>query len=237
MKWSQGTEVGLIRKRNEDSICVIPDLAFFAVADGMGGHLAGEVASRMALESVAGELRAVKKNGLEKKLLKGVRAANSNVYEASQKDSSCRGMGTTLTAAVIKDREMTLAHVGDSRAYIIRGDKIFSLTEDHSLVHEMLKQGGITREQAREHPHRNVLTRALGTDPSVEVDIIKTTLEEGDFVLLCSDGLSGLVEDHQIKGLVKSAPGPEQAVRDLIQEALGRGGNDNISVIVVEIDE
>lgn len=237
MKWSQGTEVGHIRKRNEDSICVIPDLAFFAVADGMGGHLAGEVASRMAIESVAAELRAARKCGLEKRLIKGVRAANSKVYEASQKDSSCRGMGTTLTAAVIKGRELTLAHVGDSRAYIIRGDRILSITEDHSLVQEMLKQGGITREQAREHPHRNVLTRALGTDPSVEADIIKTALEVGDYVLICSDGLTGLVEDHEIMGLVKSATNPEQAVKDLIQKALSRGGNDNISVIVVEINE
>ncbi|HBV99538.1 MAG: hypothetical protein JL50_13450 [Peptococcaceae bacterium BICA1-7] len=237
MKWSQGTEVGHIRKRNEDSICVIPDMAFFAVADGMGGHLAGEVASRMAIESVAAELHTARNSGLEKRLLKGVRAANSKVYEASQKDSSCRGMGTTLTAAVIKGRDMTLAHVGDSRAYIIRGEKIFSITEDHSLVQEMLKQGGITREQAREHPHRNVLTRALGTDPSVEVDIIKTSLEVGDYVLICSDGLTGLVEDCQIMDLVKSAPNPEQAVRDLIKEALRQGGNDNISVIVVEIDE
>jgi protein phosphatase len=229
--------VGHIRKRNEDSICVVPELSFFAVADGMGGHLAGEVASSMAIESVAGQLGADKKTPLEKKLLKGVQAANSKVYEASKKDSACRGMGTTLTAAVIRGREIILAHVGDSRAYIIRENKIISLTEDHSLVQEMLKQGGITREQAREHPHRNVLTRALGTDPSVEVDIVKTTLKLGDFVLLCSDGLSGLVEDHEIMALVRSARGPEQAVRDLMREALDRGGNDNISIIVVEIDE
>ncbi|MFZ5643297.1 MAG: Stp1/IreP family PP2C-type Ser/Thr phosphatase [Bacillota bacterium] len=237
MKWSQGTEVGLIRKRNEDSVCVIPELALFAVADGMGGHLAGEVASRMAIESVVEELRLGCGSNIENNLLKGVQIANSKVYEVSRRDTSCRGMGTTLTAAVIKEREMVLAHVGDSRAYLIRGERIITLTEDHSLVQEMLKHGGITKEQARDHPHRNVLTRALGTDPSVEVDIIKTVLEKKDIVLICSDGLSGLVEDYEIRQIVNSASGPEQAVKDLIQEALNRGGNDNITVIVVDIDE
>ena len=237
MRWSQATEVGLVRKRNEDSICVIPDLALFAVADGMGGHLAGEVASRMAVESVADQLRSGGVEQIESNLLDGARAANSKVFDASSNDISCRGMGTTLTAAVIRDREMILAHVGDSRAYIIRGEKIYALTEDHSLVQELLKQGGITKEQARDHPHRNVLTRALGTDPAVEVDLIRARLEKDDVILLCSDGLCGLVEDDEIMRLVRLAPDPEEAVKSLVSEALSRGGNDNISVIVVEIDD
>ena len=237
MRWSQATEVGLVRKRNEDSICVIPDLALFAVADGMGGHLAGEVASRMAVESVADQLRSGGVEQIESNLLDGARAANSKVFDASSNDSSCRGMGTTLTAAVIRDREMILAHVGDSRAYIIRGEKIYALTEDHSLVQELLKQGGITKEQARDHPHRNVLTRALGTDPAVEVDLIRARLEKDDVILLCSDGLCGLVEDDEIMRLVRLAPDPEEAVKSLVSEALSRGGNDNISVIVVDIDD
>lgn len=237
MRWSQATEVGLVRKQNEDSICVVPDMAFFAVADGMGGHLAGEVASRLAIESITLQLR--DRGGAEvgKKLLEGARLANSRVYEISSRDVSCRGMGTTLTAAVISKRELVLVHVGDSRAYLIRGNKIVTITEDHSLVQEMLKLGGITKEQAREHPHRNVLTRALGTDPSVEVDLFRVGLEKGDVVLLCSDGLNGLVEDEEIMKLVKSAPGPDQAVKSLVDLALDRGGNDNISVIVVEMDE
>lgn len=237
MKWSQATEVGLIRKQNEDSVCVIPELAFFAVADGMGGHLAGEVASRMAIEAIAAQLPGDGREEPDKRLLRGANKANSNIYEASRKDTSCRGMGTTLTAGVIRKGVLILAHVGDSRAYLIRKGGISQLTEDHSLVQEMIRQGGITREQAREHPHRNVLTRALGTDASVNVDLVRVGLMPGDVVLFCSDGLSGLVDDELILRLVKSAAGPDEAVKNLVNEALRRGGSDNISVIVVEPDE
>ncbi|MCL6612353.1 MAG: Stp1/IreP family PP2C-type Ser/Thr phosphatase [Peptococcaceae bacterium] len=237
MRWSQATETGLVRRQNEDCLCVIPDLALFAVADGMGGHLAGEVASRMAVESVARQLQSGNRDDTVKSLLEGVRRANSDIYKASRRDGSCRGMGTTLTVAVISGGDLVLAHVGDSRAYIIRGDKIHLLTEDHSLVQEMIRHGGITREQARDHPHRNVLTRALGTEPLVDVDLISIKLERGDILLLCTDGLYGLVGDEEILELVRSAANPDQAVRMLVDEALRRGGSDNISVIVVEVDD
>ncbi len=237
MKWSQATEVGLVRRQNEDCLCVFPDLALFAVADGMGGHLAGEVASRMAVESLARQMRSEDQGDIVKNLLEGVRRANSTIYAASRDDGSCRGMGTTITAAVIREGDLILAHVGDSRAYIIRGNKIYPLTEDHSLVQEMIRCGGITRDQARDHPHRNVLTRALGTEPLVDVDLIRISLEKGDIILLCTDGLYGLVEDEEILDLVITAGGPDQAVRRLVDEALKRGGIDNISVIVVEMDD
>lgn len=237
MRWSQATEVGLVRKQNEDSLCVDPELAFFAVADGMGGHLAGEVASRMAIESVVHRLKAGDRADTVKNLLDGVRQANSEIYAASKTDGSCRGMGTTLTAAVVRGGELILAHVGDSRAYIIRGDKIHLLTEDHSLVQEMIRHGGITKEEAREHPHRNVLTRALGTDPLVDVDLISFKPEKGDILLICTDGLCGLVEDGEILDLVRASAGPDRAVKGLVDEALKRGGSDNISVIVVEMDD
>ncbi|MHB8918217.1 MAG: Stp1/IreP family PP2C-type Ser/Thr phosphatase [Desulfocucumaceae bacterium] len=237
MKWSQATEVGLVRKQNEDSLCAVPDLAFFAVADGMGGHLAGEVASRMAIESVTSHLGNGDGEDTVKSLLEGVRQANRKIYAASRDDGSCRGMGTTLTAAVFREGELILAHVGDSRAYIIRENKIYPLTEDHSLVQEMIRQGGITKEEAREHPHRNVLTRALGTDPLVDVDLIRVRLERGDTVLLCTDGLYGLVGDDEIMELVRATERPDRAVKNLVAEALRRGGNDNISVIVVEMDD
>lgn len=236
MRWSQATEVGLVRKQNEDSLCVVPELALFAVADGMGGHLAGEVASRMAIESVVHRLKTGGQADTVNNLLDGVRQANSRIFEASRVDGSCRGMGTTLTAAVIRE-ELILAHVGDSRAYIIRGDNIHPLTEDHSLVQELIRNGGITREQAREHPHRNVLTRALGTDQLVDVDLIRINPEKGDILLLCTDGLCGLVEDDEILGLVRASAGPDQAVKGLVGEAMKRGGSDNISVIVVEMDD
>lgn len=236
MKWSQMTEVGLVRKKNEDSICVVPDLAFFAVADGMGGHQAGEVASRMAVEAVSQRLKNGDGDDTVKSLLEGVRVANSMIYASSRDDTTYRGMGTTLTAAVIRERELILAHVGDSRAYIIRGSKIYPLTEDHSLVQEMFRLGGITRQQAREHPHRNVLTRALGTDSLVDVDLIRIKLEKNDVLLLCTDGLSGLLEDEEMLRLVTGAGDPGRAVEALVAEAMKRGGSDNISVIVVEID-
>jgi protein phosphatase len=237
MKWSQATEVGLVRKQNEDFLCVNPGLALFAVADGMGGHLAGEVASRMAIESITRQLQAGDRDDTVKCLLEGFRRANSNIYKASREDGSCRGMGTTLTAAVVRERELVLAHVGDSRAYIIRDDKIHPLTEDHSLVQEMIRQGGLTRKQARDHPHRNVLTRALGTDPLVDVDLITIGLERGDILLLCTDGLYGLLDDEEMLDLVRSSAGPDQAVKKLVDEAVKRGGNDNISVIMVEMDD
>lgn len=227
----------MVRKQNEDCLCVVPDLALFAVADGMGGHLAGEVASRMAVDSLTRQVRRGDKGDDTENLLEGVRLGNSDIYKASRDDGTCRGMGTTLTAALIRDGELILAHVGDSRAYIIRGGKIHPLTEDHSLVQEMIRNGGITREQARDHPHRNVLTRALGTDPLVDVDLIRTGLEKGDIILLCTDGLYGMVEDSRILDLAWSAEGPDQAVELLVREALERGGIDNISVIVVEMDE
>jgi protein phosphatase len=231
------TEVGLVRKKNEDSICVIPHLAFFAVADGMGGHQAGEVASRMAVESVVRQLGSGGIEQIDKNLVEGVHLANSRVYAASRNNAYYRGMGTTLTAAVVRKKELILVHVGDSRAYIIKGLEIYPLTEDHSVVQEMIRSGGLTRQEARSHPYRNVLTRALGTDPSVEVDLVRANLEKGDILLLCTDGLTGLVEDDEIMRLARSAAGPEEVVKSLVAEALNRGGDDNISVIAVEIDD
>ncbi len=237
MKWSQATEVGLVRKLNEDSICIIPELAFFAVADGMGGHKSGEVASNMALESMAKKLKSSNKSNLTDRLLEGVRQANRDIYNSSRQKGINHGMGTTLTAVIIKEKGLILAHVGDSRAYLIREGNISPLTEDHSLVQEMLRHGGITKEQAKDHPHRNVLTRALGIAPSVDVDLKRFELFSGDIVVLCTDGLYNLVSDRTIKELVLSASKPEQAVKNLVDEAIKAGGTDNISVIVVEIDD
>lgn len=237
MKWSQSTETGLIREINEDSIGVVPERSFFAVADGMGGHLAGEVASRIAVETIARCISTEEQAEIGDKLMKGARLANSKIFSASKSNPKYRGMGTTITAAVIDGNELVLVHVGDSRAYIIRGEDIITVTEDHSLVQELYRNGGITREQAREHPRRNVLTRALGTEAEVNVDLIRFALQKGDTILLCSDGLSGLVEDKRISAIVRAADNPEQAVRDLVAEALERGGTDNISVIVVDTNE
>lgn len=237
MKWSQATEVGLVRKTNEDSICIIPELAFFAVADGMGGHKSGEVASNMALVALAEKIRNSNISNVTDRLLEGVQQANSDIYNSSRQKEDNQGMGTTLTAILIKDNGLTVAHVGDSRAYLIRSGSITPLTQDHSLVQEMLRQGGITKEQAKEHPQRNVLTRALGIESSVDVDLNRFELLSGDIVVLCTDGLYNLVSDKVIMELVLAANKPGQSVRDLVNEALKAGGTDNISVIVVEIND
>lgn len=235
MRWSQASEVGLVRQRNEDHVLMAPDLGLFAVADGMGGHRAGEVASRMALGILEEFFRKDAGQDISQVLSDGVTEANSSVYNASLKEASCHGMGTTLTALVVREHYAVLAHVGDSRAYLIRGDDIIQLTRDHSLVQELYREGGITRAQAREHPQRNVLTRALGTAGSVDIDLTRVEIQRGDLLLLCTDGLSNLVEDHDILMLVRQSRNPEKAVTSLIRAALSQGGNDNISVVLVEL--
>ncbi|NTW04931.1 MAG: Stp1/IreP family PP2C-type Ser/Thr phosphatase [Peptococcaceae bacterium] len=236
MRWSQATEVGLVRKQNEDSICLLPELSFFAVADGMGGHMAGEVASKMAIDFLVEKLKDLSNLDSASILAQAVRQSNERVYSFSMQEGIHRGMGTTLTAAMIRKDKLILAHVGDSRAYLVRGDNIIPLTEDHSLVQEMLRSGGITTEQAKKHPRRNILTRALGVEESVTVDLKEIPLELGDILILCTDGLYNLVSDKSIYNIVISADEFESIAEYLADEALKAGGNDNISVIVVKYD-
>lgn len=238
MRWSQATETGYVRRTNEDSLCVCPDLGLFAVADGMGGHQAGEVASKTALEELERYLRNNLKTtaGAGTLLARGVQEANRVVYRLSLSEAGCRGMGTTLSAALVRGHELYMAHVGDSRGYLLRQGRISQLTEDHSLVQEMVKSGGLTAEQAREHPRRNVLTRALGTGNLVDVDCSKVSLEVADLILLCSDGLTGHLRPEEIAFLIYRADGLEQAVKDLVQAALDRGGTDNITIILLAVD-
>lgn len=238
MKWGVATDTGRVRRTNEDFVAACPEVGFFAVADGMGGHQAGEVASRLALESLEGFLRPFLGGGtdLEAVLLQGMQEVNRLVYEASLKNPVYRGMGTTLSCVVIREKMLFLAHVGDSRIYLWRGGELIRLTEDHSLVQEMIKAGRLTGTQAKEHPLRHVLTRALGTAPLVEVDTARFSLEVRDVILLCTDGLSGLVEDPELSGIISRCPDPEQAVRAMVELALYRGGNDNISAVVVAVD-
>lgn len=235
MRWSQATEVGKVRQRNEDSILVAADIGLFAVADGMGGHRAGEVASSLALNKLEMHMRSGAGDNISGSLAEGVKLANSSVFETSEREAALKGMGTTLTAAVIKNNKVVLSHVGDSRAYVIRKAEITQLTRDHSLVQELYSVGGITRDQAREHPQRNILTRALGTDREVEVDMISIRPESGDVLLLCTDGLTSLVEDSEILEFCIRSRNLDEAAAVLIRAAMDRGGNDNISVILVEL--
>ena len=197
MKWSQRTDVGLVRQSNEDSMLVVPDLGLLAVADGMGGHLAGEVASRVALEVLERDLR---QNGNTRRdpgraLAEAVQQANQKIFDLAEQNSDQRGMGTTITACLLIGQELWVAQVGDSRAYLIRDKAISRLTEDHSLVQELYRQGGISREEMATHPRRNVLTRALGTGPVVDVDLYNQRVTAGDRILLATDGLTNLLDE------------------------------------------
>jgi serine/threonine protein phosphatase PrpC len=222
------TDIGKVREGNEDSFLVQPPL--FAVADGMGGHRGGEVASQLALEVI--ETLAARGKGT---LADQVREANRRVFDRSLKDRNVTGMGTTLTAALIGPGTATLAHVGDSRAYLLRAGALRRLTEDHTLVARMVKTGEITAAEAEVHPHRNVLTRALGTEPDVGVDELDVPLMDGDTVVLCSDGLTGMVNEQQMQAILEATDSPQDAADRLIKAANRAGGIDNITALVLRI--
>ena len=222
------TDIGKVRERNEDSF--LAESPVFAVADGIGGHRGGEVASRLALEVV----EQMSTNG-KGTLAERVREANRAVFERSQADRQVTGMGTTLTAVVVEGAGVRLVHVGDSRAYLLRAGSLRQLTEDHTLVARMVKTGEITTDEAEIHPHRNVLTRALGTEPEVRVDEQDVPLIDGDRLLLCSDGLTGMVTEDQIQVILEAAVSPQDAADRLIKAANRAGGVDNITVVVLEM--
>jgi PPM family protein phosphatase len=225
------TDPGRQRRRNEDSYVMAPPL--FAIADGMGGAQAGEVASRLATASLQ-ESRA--DAGGEQRIADLIQEANSRVYDRSSSDPNTSGMGTTITVALVEDNHVSFGHVGDSRAYLIRGARIEQLTEDHSLVNELLKTGRLSREEAETHPQRSVITRALGTDPDVDVDTFSVPAEEGDVFLLCSDGLTDMVSEQSILDVVeRHRDDIDGALRALVKEANRGGGQDNITVVAFEI--
>jgi PPM family protein phosphatase len=221
------TDIGRVRERNEDSILVDPPL--YVVADGMGGHRGGQVASQIALETME-ELSTEGRSSLAEH----VRRANRAVWDRSVEDEQLSGMGTTLTAAKIDGASALIAHVGDSRAYMLRDGELRQLTTDHTLVARMVKSGEITEAEADVHPHKNVLTRALGTDEQVEVDEDSIALADGDRLLLCSDGLTGMVTEDQIQAILENSDQPQQAADRLVKAANRAGGIDNISVVVID---
>ncbi|HXF71000.1 MAG TPA: Stp1/IreP family PP2C-type Ser/Thr phosphatase [Actinomycetota bacterium] len=223
----EATDVGLVRERNEDGYLVRPPL--FAVADGMGGHRGGEVASRLALETL--------ERPTEAPLAERIREANRVVYERSIIDRSVAGMGTTLTAAVLEGDRLRLAHVGDSRAYLLREGRLERLTEDHTMVRRMVEEGRLTEQEAAWHPYRSVLTRALGTEPDVPVDEAVVEVRPGDRVLLCTDGLTSMLEEERIAELLRTTPDPQAAADRLVEEALAAGGLDNVTVLVLDLEE
>ncbi|MGE5225555.1 MAG: Stp1/IreP family PP2C-type Ser/Thr phosphatase [Planctomycetaceae bacterium] len=221
------TDIGRVRDGNEDSYLVEPPL--YAVADGMGGHRGGEVASQLALETLEERFAAQ-----EGSLADQVRAANRAVFERSASDRKVTGMGTTLTAALVAGGSAHLAHVGDSRAYLLRAGSLRRLTEDHTLVTRMVKAGEITEAEAAVHPHRNVLTRVLGTEPDLDLDEQDVGLLEGDRLLLCSDGLTVMVTEDQIQAILETTPSAQEAADRLVRAANRAGGIDNITVVVLD---
>ena len=232
MKVSVGaaTDIGQVREGNEDSFLVVAPL--YAVADGMGGHRGGEVASSLALETVQGMFE--RKEG---SLADQVVEANRAVFDRSQTDRSVSGMGTTLTAALVDGSRVHLVHVGDSRAYLLRGGELAQLTEDHTLVHRMVMEGEISQEEAETHPQRSILTRALGVDQSVQVDEGDVEVADGDRLLLCTDGLTGMVPEGQIREILLESADPQEAVEKLVKVANRAGGIDNITAVILDFSE
>jgi protein phosphatase len=240
-----------VRKNNEDAFWADPDLGFFAVADGMGGHAAGEIASRLALDTLrkaVGESRQNREadfspnqtallSPLSTLLVNGIRLANQAVFQSSQEKEEYRGMGTTLVALYLSDSSSVVAHVGDSRLYRIRGRRIDQVTEDHSLVWEQYRQGLLSKEALSGSSLKNIVTRALGMNPTVDVDVQEIDLQRGDLLMLCSDGLSDLVQDEELMETILAASGDlNRACRDLTQLANQRGGRDNITVLLIQIE-
>lgn len=234
------TDPGRVRAKNEDCVAADAAAGFAVLADGMGGHNAGEVASRMAADLVISGIRAAcGRNGridpalAERLIASQVAAANAGIFEAARAERSYDGMGTTLVVVAWHAAGVTWGHVGDSRLYLLRGEALHQLTRDHSIVQEQLERGAISREEARHSVNRNVLTRAVGIEPYVEADVSSSAVEPGDLYLLCSDGLTDMLTDQEIaKTLRESGPQIRVAAKRLIDEANARGGLDNISVIV-----
>lgn len=224
------TDIGKLRKQNEDAAWFDEARAVFAVADGMGGHLAGEVASRMAIEAVQRMARENERPGIAA-LREAVACAHETILSHAQSHIECAGMGTTLSVLWLSANYAYIAHVGDSRIYRLRSGSLTQITQDHSLVEELVRAGLITREQARTHPRRNIITRALGTHGENEPDLLVTDVQDGDVFLLCTDGLTGMVPDDEIERTLRDC-GIEAAADKLLALALDAGGRDNVTLIL-----
>ncbi len=245
MKFHVGfaTDIGLRRSQNQDSGASCPDLGLFVVADGMGGHRGGEIASAMAVEIIPEMVRDAEAAGPDwsprQVLTRAIEKANHAVYSRAAEESKLQGMGTTTTAVLFKDGRATFGHVGDSRAYLFRPGAVWQLTRDHSLVQEKLRAGLITRDQVKHDQMKNVITRSVGFGPETAVELYEMDTERGDVFLLCSDGLSGQVEDDEILQIIEKRMfetlDPKNAVADLITLANARGGQDNTTVIVIQV--
>lgn len=238
MKTFSMIDVGRKREVNQDYIFVsneplgnLPNLLI--VADGMGGHRAGDFASRYAVETLKEDLANSTEDGPEAMIRKAIQSANQKLIEAARQDARLEGMGTTLVVATVIEHTLYFANVGDSRLYLLH-DTIKQLSKDHSFVQEMVRLGGIDAEEAKHHPDKNIITRAVGAREKVEVDFFEYRLKKGDMILMCTDGLSNMIEDEEMLVIVKSSRDIVEAVERLVEKANDNGGNDNIGVILAE---
>jgi len=240
------THVGLKRKDNEDSYLLLKEEALFCVADGMGGHSCGEIASHIAIEELGEFFKLTSRdeeatwpfkmdrtqNYDENRLATAIKLANARIYERANSENKYKGMGTTIATVHFAANQVYIAHVGDSRVYSFRSGVLTQLTEDHSLLNDYLKAGRLTVEQVEAFPHKNVIVRALGMKDTVEIDTLRFDPIEGDLFLLCSDGLSGMVPDLQIQKILSKANGLESTCARLIDSANSAGGGDNVTCVL-----
>jgi protein phosphatase len=249
IRYAAKTDVGMKRTHNEDYFSLIEDEQLFLVADGMGGHASGEVASKMAAETIGEFYQRTREDEdatwpykmdrslsyIENRLACGIKLANYRIFEAACRDLRFKGMGTTIVTALIQGDKIYVAHVGDSRCYRIRNGSITQITRDHSLLEDYKEaKPDMTEEEQRNFPHKNVITRALGMRDTVQVDIRPHQIMDGDFYLMCSDGLSGMVEDAHILKIITAAKSLERVVAELVDTANRAGGTDNITTLILQ---
>jgi serine/threonine protein phosphatase PrpC len=239
------SDKGMVRELNEDSYKIITDCPgipfIFIIADGMGGHKSGDVASKTAVDFVSSYIRQFPKvfseeGNIIESIRDIVKKANTNVFIESNKHESNSGMGTTFIIAVVSDNQLYIGHVGDSRVYAIREGYIKRLTTDHSYVEELIQTGSLTREEAENHPDKNIITRALGCSEDIEVDVYTREMLPDDYIIMCTDGLTNKLSEVEIKEIVEGSADPEQACKELIKKANEKGGEDNITVIIIKND-
>jgi PPM family protein phosphatase len=245
------THVGMKRNHNEDNLLLLPEEQLFCVADGMGGHSSGEIASRIAVDELAEFFKLTSRdqdatwpykmdkarNYDENRLATGIKLANVRIFERATNDPKYRGMGTTIVSVYFAAAQAYVAHVGDSRVYQLRDGVLTQVTEDHSLLNDYLKAKKLTPEEVEAFPHKNVIVRALGMKDTVQVDLVRLEPQEGDIFLLCSDGLSGMVPDAQIQETLRQSPTLDLACTQLIDQANAAGGNDNVTCVLARFAE
>ncbi|MEX2304455.1 MAG: Stp1/IreP family PP2C-type Ser/Thr phosphatase [Bryobacterales bacterium] len=228
------SHVGMVRSNNEDSFATVPELGLFLVADGMGGAKAGEKASRIAVETVVAEMRKAGPGATPEMLAEAVQLANHNIRWEAEQNPQDSGMGTTIVAALVREPVAHIVNVGDSRGYLRTGGELYCITSDHSWVNEVGRGLGLSEEQLRSHPYRNVLTKAVGAEEHIEVSVEEIQLQPGDVVLLCSDGLHGVAGENALFEVLSREASLRRKCEGLITAALDKGAPDNVTAVLVE---